>query len=526
MIVEIVLVLLAIFVYYYHQVTKQFGFFAEQGIPFSKPSFPFGSSATKQIMTGKISITDTEVFLVENEFPDEKIFGYFNFGQPTFVINDEELAKKIMIKDFEYFTDRRAILDANEINNAFMTNLSGAEWKQIRSLMSGVFTSGRLKVMFKHIKKVGENYQEHLDDVAEEGVDVDMRVVGGKMTLDAIATAGFGIETNSFKEPDNTFRVQALTLVGAPGYVSQLIMVKFVFMLLFPWATQIFKLNLTDKKAMNFFSDIVKKTYKHRIETGEKRNDIIDQVVAEIKGFKTKLSKKTESYESQFEKDAGMDTSDVKDLKDTGFSDETLLVSNSIIFFFAGFDTTTQGYTMCCNKLALHPDIQEKLYEEITEVIGDDEVTFDRIQDLKYMDMFIAEVFRRQGLVNAHERLCTKDYKVPGTNYVIPKDRFVRIYVKEMARAEGNFVNPGEFDPENCNPSNNPSKFAQMIFGQGPRNCIGMRYAMVTMKVALVYTLMRHRVLRCDKTLEELVLDPSNPNVFKGGVFVKIEKRV
>ena len=83
-------------------------------------------------MTGKIPITDTEVFLVENEFPDEKIFGYFNFGQPTFVINDEELAKKMMIKDFEYFTDRRAILDSSEINNAFMTNLSGAEWKQIR----------------------------------------------------------------------------------------------------------------------------------------------------------------------------------------------------------------------------------------------------------------------------------------------------------------------------------------------------------------------------------------------------------
>merc|ERR1719414_573769 len=164
MIVEIVLVLLAIFVYYYHQVTKQFGFFADLGIPFSKPSFPFGSSATKEMVSGKISFMDTEVYLVEKEFPEEKVFGYFNFGQPTFVINDEDLAKKIMIKDFEYFTDRRAFLDANEYNNAFMTNLSGAQWKQIRSLMSGVFTSGKLKMMFQHIKKVGENYQEHLDD--------------------------------------------------------------------------------------------------------------------------------------------------------------------------------------------------------------------------------------------------------------------------------------------------------------------------------------------------------------------------
>ena len=341
--------------------------------------------------------------------------------------------------------------------------------------MSGVFTSGRLKMMFEHIKKVGENYQEHLDEVADEGVDVDMREVGGKMALDAIATAGFGIETNSFKDPDNTFRVQARTLVGDPAFVSSLAMLRMVFMMLFPWSIKVFNLTFSDTKAMAFFVDIIKKTYKHRIVTGERRNDIIDQVVDEIKGFKTKLGKKSESYESQFEKDASMDTSDVKELKESGFSDETLLVSNSIIFFFAGFDTTSSGYTMCCHKLALHPDIQEKVYDEITEVIGDDEVTFERIQDLKYMDMFIAECFRLNPVFNSHERLCTKDYKIPGTNYVIPKGRYARIYVKSLQRAEGNFVNPGEFDPENCNPSNNPSKFAQMIFGQGPRNCIGMR---------------------------------------------------
>ena len=479
----------------------------------------------KQMLSGKIPVTDVEVYLIENEFPDEKIFGFFSFGKPLFVINDEELAKKILIKDFEYFADRRPMRDSNEINNAFMTNLTGVQWKQIRSLMSGVFTSGRLKMMFKHIKKVGENYQEHLDEVAEEGADVDMRVVGGKMTLDSIATAGFGIETNSFKDPENTFRVQALTLIGAPGYASKMLMVKFLFMIIFPWAVKVFNLNFNDSKAMAFFADIVKRTYRQRIRTGERRNDIIDLVVDEIRGFKTKLSKKAETFESQFEKDAGIDTSDVKEIKDSEFSDETLLVSNSILFFFAGYDTTTMGYTLCCHKLALHPGIQEKVYDEITEVIGDDEVTFDRIQDLKYMDRFIAECLRLNTVLNSHERLCTKDYKVPGTNFVIPKDRYVRVYVKGMARAEGNFVNPGEFDPENCNPSNNPSKFAQMIFGQGPRNCIGMRYAMLTMKVSLVYLLLRHRVVRCDKTNNELILDPTNPSVFKGGVFVKIEKR-
>ena len=45
-----------------------------------------------------------------------------------------------------------------------------------------------------------------------------------------------------------------------------------------------------------------------------------------------------------------------------------------------------------------------------------------------------------------------------------------------MSHDPANFVNPGAFDPENFNPANNPNKFALQVFGQGPRNCIGMRW--------------------------------------------------
>merc|ERR1719402_1412518 len=68
-------------------------------------------------MSGEINFMETEVYTVTNEFPNEKVFGIFLFGQPIYVINDQELAKLIMIKDFEYFMDRRAILDINPINN-------------------------------------------------------------------------------------------------------------------------------------------------------------------------------------------------------------------------------------------------------------------------------------------------------------------------------------------------------------------------------------------------------------------------
>jgi len=92
MIVEIVLVVLAGLVFFYHKVTKQFGFFKDQGMPFSKPSFPLGSKEAGKMISGKISFFDLERNMVKEEFPEEKVFGYFMFGQPTFVINDQELA--------------------------------------------------------------------------------------------------------------------------------------------------------------------------------------------------------------------------------------------------------------------------------------------------------------------------------------------------------------------------------------------------------------------------------------------------
>ena len=407
-----------------------------------------------------------------------------------------------------------------------MTNLSGTEWKKMRSLMSGVFTSGRLKLMIKHMVKTGQNLELYVGKVAEEGTEVDMKVVGGFMTLDSIATAGFGIETNSFDDPNNTFRVQALTLVGAPGYTSKFAIMRVMLIMLFPKLAKMLHIEWLDKGSLMFFSNIMRKTYRHRLESGDRRNDIIDIIVDEIKSSKNKGTKKPEVYESEFEKDAALDTSDINNDDDLGYDEETLLISNALLFFFAGFETTSTGISICCHKLALHPDIQERLYTEVVNVLGDsEEVGFNHLQELKYMDQFISEAFRLNTLVSAHERLCTKDYNIPGTDIVVPKGRYVQVYTEDISLSEDNFKNPKEFDPDNFAPENNPNKFGLMVFGQGPRNCIGMRYALLTIKVTLLSILRKYRCVRGAKTTDTLVVDISNPNVFKNGVFVKFEKR-
>ena len=79
--------------------------------------------------------------------------------------------------------------------------------------MSPIFTSGKLKLMVPHVQKCAENLDDVFAAAADSGEILEAKEIFGKYTLDAIATSGFGIESNSFKEPDSVFRTTALRMV-------------------------------------------------------------------------------------------------------------------------------------------------------------------------------------------------------------------------------------------------------------------------------------------------------------------------
>ena len=200
----------------------------------------------------------------------------------------------------------------------------------------------------------------------------------------------------------------ALTLVSAPGYSSRFSEAKFMTLLLAPKLASILKLKIMPEQSTNFFINIIKDVMKQRRESGYRRNDMIDLILDEIN-----RKVEVEGQEKAYEGDAAIDTSELGSLKAAGFDEETLLISNTLLFFIIGFDTNSLGMATVANKLALHPEYQEKVYEEIVEMVGDSEdVTFDHIAKMKYMDQFLMECFRhQQDSQPHHERKCTKDYR-------------------------------------------------------------------------------------------------------------------
>jgi len=176
-------------------------------------------------------------------------------------------------------------------------------------------------------------------------------------------------------------------------------------------------------KGTFFLTDVLKKTIKHRETTNFKRNDIIDLIVDQIEN-KNKEAK--DMFESKFEEDAAIDMSDVKDNAQK-LDKERILVSNAFLLFVAALDTTSSTLTFVVHFFLQQPEVQERAREEIMEVIGGSKkVTFEQIQDLKYMDKVIYETLRHNHpFPHILERVCTKDYKVPGTDYVVKKGEIV-----------------------------------------------------------------------------------------------------
>ena len=71
--------------------------------------FPFGGKGTWQLLTAKIAFSNLTNHIY-TDYPNDKIVGtYGPFGSQVLVVRDLELAKHVLIKDFDHFVDRRQV---------------------------------------------------------------------------------------------------------------------------------------------------------------------------------------------------------------------------------------------------------------------------------------------------------------------------------------------------------------------------------------------------------------------------------
>ena len=288
-----------------------------------------------------------------------------------------------------------------------------------------------------------------------------------KFALDSIATSAFGIEIDTFKDPNNVFCKMVKEVQRAEGSEagSAWEMFKLMMTLTFPFTKPILPVDQFSKKGFSFLKKALLQTIAMRKSgSNKRRNDIIDLVI-ELGDHKQEAA--AEDCEDQFERDASIDMADVK--KDETDLEE-MLVSNAFLLFVAALDTTSSSLTFAVHYLLKYPHLQDNIRDEITEVVGDsNEISFEQIQEMKYLEKFLLETLRNSHpFGNILERVCTKDYLVPGTQYTVRRGEVVNfsILYERTKDTSDKFYNAAEFDPENFSPSNNPDSFSALAFGQ------------------------------------------------------------
>ncbi|ETN58141.1 cytochrome P450 11A1, mitochondrial [Anopheles darlingi] len=409
---------------------------------------------------------------------------------PVVTLVDPEVIKTILVKDFNVFHDRGMYSDADaDPLSATLFALAGKSWRSLRHKLTPTFTSGKMKFMFGTILEVADELHRYVDEHAVQG-ELEMKDILVRFTTDIIGTCAFGIECNTLRNPDSEFLKYGHRVFEQTSYK----MLKVMFTMTLPKLAKKVGVKVTDTELETFFLGLVRETVEHREKHNVQRNDFLNLLI-EIKN-----------------KGSVQDGGDAIAPEEPGMTMNEL-AAQVFIFFLAGFETSSTTMNFCLYELVKHPDIQERLRNEINAAIeaNGGQLTYDVVMNIQYLDHVINETLRKYPPLETITRAPERDYTVPGTTHVIPKGAMIQIPIYGLHHDPDYYPNPERFDPERFTPEEVKKRPAYVFlpFGEGPRNCIGLRFGLMQTKVGLITLLRNFRFSATERTPESITFLPS-----------------
>ena len=490
---------------YYHAKTRP-EFFRKQGIKFIEPSPLLGNMIGP--MTNRITYAE-HYKKIYDAFPDEPVVGMFEFLKQVHLIKDPELIKQIQIKEFDSFTNHRVVVD-HETDPVFGRNLfviKDQRWREMRTILSPAFTGAKMRFLFELIRQCAQNGVDYISKEAKSKgglYEFEAKDFFTRCSNDVIATSAFGIEVNSIKDKENEFYNNARKLNDFGVILS----LKFFTALNMPSVLKWFGLRILDVPTSNYFRDTVLEAMKYREKHNVVRPDMIQLLLqAKTKGVIDDDQESTNGHSNGNRVNGTNNNNTPKPQGSIKWTDDDF-VAQSVLFFLAGFDTTSTLFSFMAYELARHPEIQEKLFEEVNDLkqeLNGKNPSYEDITKMKYMEQVMNETLRLWPPSIASDRACNKSVTLEDSNgnkfkFNAGDGAFISTFA--LHRDPKLFPNPERFDPERFSDENKASinPFAFQPFGLGPRQCIGNRFAIMECKVLFFYIMSRFKIEPSAKT--------------------------
>ncbi|XP_028165227.1 cytochrome P450 6B7-like [Ostrinia nubilalis] len=484
---------------FYLYARKKYSYWSDKGVKGPTP-FPIVGNFGSVILV-KDSVQQY-IKTVHLKYAGEKLVGVYRGFQPMLLVRDPDLIKQVMVKDFHKFQDRGISSSGSRLSqNLFSAD--GEMWRILRQKLTPVFTSRKLKEMVPLMQQCVDKFVKYVDYLVENNIDHEMRSLASKYTLDVIGSCAFGLDLDACSDEENQFSIMAKKIFKPTVYVRFLTILD----MLIPGVRKLFT---TSTEILDFFLGLVRNVIKEREGTPPVRKDFMDLMI-ELRE-QGKVSRRKEDGISEIE------------------MDDYLIAAQALVFYSAGFETSAATMSFLFYELALNPDIQDRIYQEVCKVYEkyNGQLTYESLKEMPYLDMVLDETLRKHSVAGILFRKALEDYTIPGTNVTIPKGTLIMVSANGLHADPEYFPNPEKFNPDRFLPENIKTlkQCTYLPFGEGPRNCIGMRFAKVQSLMGIAAFLKNFKIERSPKTDTHLEYDPKGIVLLtKGGIWVKISKR-
>lgn len=374
----------------------------------------------------------------------------FHFGPfPVIVVNHPDYAHDVLVQHADHYhkpSTTKQILAPIAGNGIFTSD--GEFWKRQRRLVQPAFHAKRIgaygQIITDYADQLGDEWQED----AEHAIDHDMT----RLTMRIIAKTLFDADVaREAPEVGQAIR-EALALVEESFRK---------FVVLPEWLPT--GRNRKMRRIVERLDALIQTFIDDRRASGEDKGDFLSLLLS-----------------AQDEDNSRMTDKQVRD--------------EAMTLFGAGHETTSVTLTWTWYLLSQHPEVEARLHDELTQVLGGRLPTVEDLPRLPYTEMIIKEAMRLYPAAWSVTRQANKDTEIGG--FRVTKGQFVFVNLYGMHHDAEFFPEPERFDPERFTPENEKriAKYAYIPFGGGPRVCIGNAFSLMESRLVLATLAQRFRL--------------------------------
>ncbi|KAL7751463.1 hypothetical protein RI367_002921 [Sorochytrium milnesiophthora] len=393
------------------------------------------------------------------EYVDEygDFFAFKVLGNWFYLTTDATVVRE-MLKDTETFVrEKNFERSGSGVGGPMLFAISGPKWKSHRKIISPGFAPAHLRHAFGVMLDLSDRLLEQLDARIEQAAgdnfskEINMHDMFSRVALDVFARAFLSCNVDVITNPDQSITRAANGIFY--GMAKR-----------FEWPKWLWPYVTSDNfdESVIVLRDLIHRT----IESKLAQTSVDDGANLDLLDILIKAARENEEAMPLDE-----------------------LVSETLGFLVAGYDTAANTLTFALKALCDHPQEADKVRQEIRKVVGSKRLTMDLVTQLKQLDLFIKEAMRCLPVIEVGARSIAKDTVIHG--YTVPKGTSIHYLTSHIHNNPKYWRDPEQFMP---------SRFETDVivpgsyipFGDGPHRCVGEKLALLEIKTILIKLLQHY----------------------------------